>query len=135
MELYRSVAYAGVGGCLAVLAALAAPVVLLEQPGTGLGIYYQSGSIGAAGIAFLAVVGIVVFLAGERGNADPVTAAGIAVTLSVGLVLLTLLWAFAVDPQNVLSFTASWMGWHRWLVVALTLVVLGTAGLYTREVL
>ena len=135
MELDRLAVYVGAGTCLALVAVLAAPFALLDQPGTGLGIYYRSGPIGAAGIAFLAVIGVVVFLSGERGSADPVTAAGVSVTASVGLVLLTLSWALAVDPENVLSFTAAWMGWHRWLVVGLAAVVLVSAGVYTREVL
>jgi hypothetical protein len=135
MDLDRLLAYAGAGACVALLVVLAAPFTLLEQPGTGLGVYYQSGSVGAAGPAFLALVGIVVFLSGERGSADPVTVAGIAITLAVGIALLTLWWALAVDPDNVLSFTAAWMGWHRWLVVALSLLVLASAGAYAREVL
>jgi hypothetical protein len=76
-----------------------------------------------------------VFLSGERGSADPVTAAGVSLTASVGLLVLTLSWALAVDPENVLSFTAAWMGWHRWLVAGLATVVLVSAGVYTREVL
>ncbi len=135
MKLDRLAAYAGAGTCVALVAVLAAPFVFLEQPGTGLNVYYRSGPIGAAGILFLAVIGIVVFLSGERGSADAVTVAGIAVTLAVVLVLLTLSWALAVDSENVLSFTAAWMAWHRWVVVGLTVLVLASAGAYTREVL
>lgn len=133
MELDRLAAYVGAGTCVALVAVLAAPFALLEQPGTGLSVYYRSGPIGAAGIAFLAVIGIVVFLSGERGSADAVTVAGIAVTIGVVLALLTLSWALAVDPENVLSFTAEWMAWHRWVVVGLAVLVLASAGVYARE--
>lgn len=133
MELDRLAAYAGAGACVALVAVLAAPFALLEQPGTGLAVYYRSGPIGAAGIVFLAVIGIVVFLSGERGSADAVTVAGVALTLAAGLVLLTLVWALAVDPENVMSFTAEWMSWHRWVVVGLTVLVLASAGVYARE--
>ena len=135
MDLARLAAYAGVSACVLLLAALAAPFALLEQPGTGLAVYYRSGPVGVGGAAFLAVIGIVVFLSGERGSADPVTVAGIVVTLALGLALLTVWWALSVDPENVLSFTAAWMGWHRWLGVALSLAVLASAGAYAREVL
>ena len=135
MEQDRLLAYAGAGACVVLLVVLAAPFALLEQPGTGLSVYYQSGPVGAAASAFLAVIGIVVFLSGERGSADPVTVAGIAVTLAGGLALLTVWWALAVDPENVLSFTAAWMGWHRWVVLAVSLAVFASAVGYAREVL
>ncbi|MFW5918418.1 MAG: DUF7548 family protein, partial [Haloferacaceae archaeon] len=102
---------------------------------TGLSIYYQSGPVGAVGVAFLSAIGVVVFLSGERGSADRTTVAGIALTMAAGLVLLALWWALSVDSENVLSFTAAWMGWHRWLAVALSVLVLASAGAYARAVL
>lgn len=135
MTRRRPAPYVGVVACVAVVLALAAPYVLISQPGTGLAVYYASGPLGAFGVAFLALLEVVVFLSGERGSADPTTAAGIALAVGLGAVVLALVWALTVDPENVMSFPAAWMGWHRWLVLALTGVVVVSAGAYTQEVL
>lgn len=135
MWIDRSAPYVGVAACLAVLLALAAPFVLLSQPGTGLTLYYNAGPFGAAGVAFLAIVGPVIFLSGERGAADPDLASGVTLAVGIALFALTILWAVNVDRGNVLSFSAAWMGWHRWLVVGLAGVVAASAVAYARDVL
>jgi len=125
---------AGVAGCLAVVLALAVPYVLVTDPGTGLSVYYRAGPAGAGVVGFLAILSVVVFLAGLRDRTDPPTAAGIALVLGVATLLLALLWALAVPRDIVLGFPADWMGWHRWAVVAVTGVVPAAAAAYAREV-
>lgn len=123
----------GVGACLATLAALLAPFVLVTDTGTGLGVYYRSGPFGAGVVGFLATVLVIVFLSGAQERRDPATVAGIAVVGSLALVAFTVIWATAVDPVTVVSFPAAWMGWHRWLVVGVTLVSVVAAVAFTRE--
>ena len=121
--------------CAAVVAALVAPVVLIADAGTELGVYYAFGPAGATVIGALAPLTVVVFLAGARGRTDPETAAGLTLVLGVGMFVLTALWAFAVDADVVFSFTAAWMGSHRWVVLGLTALVPASAAVYTRAVL
>jgi hypothetical protein len=124
----------GVVGCLAVLIALAAPYPLVTDAGTGLSVYYRAGPTGAGVVGFLALLAIVVFLAGARGRTDPPTAAGIAIVVGATMVLLAALWALAVPPEIPFGFPAEWMGWHRWAVVALTAVVPAAGAAYARAV-
>lgn len=124
----------GIVGCLAVLLAMAAPYLLVSDPGTGLPVYYRAGPVGAGVVGFLALLSVVVFLAGRRGRTDPPTAAGIALVVGVAMVLLAVLWALSVPPEIAFGFPAAWMGWHRWAVVALTVVVPVAGGAYARAV-
>ncbi|WP_313695814.1 DUF7548 family protein [Halorarum halobium] len=137
MDMQDAAPVAGIGGCLATLLALAAPYVLISEPGTGLTVYYASGPLGAAGIGFLAALLVVVFLSGKQGRTAPDTVAGIAVVASFGLFVLTLLWALSVDPTNVLSFPASarWMTGHRWILLACSALVPVAGAAYVWAVL
>ena len=123
----------GVVACLATLAALLAPFVLLSDTGTGLGLYYGSGPFGAGVVGFLATLLVIVFLSGVQERRDPAIVAGVAAVGTVALVAFAVIWATAVDRANVLSFPAAWMGWHRWLVCALAAVSFLTAVAFTRE--
>lgn len=115
------------------VAALAAPTVLLTDTGTGLGLYYSAGPFGVGVVGFLAVLLVIVFLSGAQERTDPATVAGVALVGTGALVAFTAVWASAVDPENVLSFPAAWMGWHRWATLAVTLVAFLAAGVYARE--
>lgn len=131
----KAAAGVGLAGCVAVLIALAAPYVLVPDSDSALGVYYGAGVAGAGAVGFLALVGVVVLLAGIRGRTDPPTAAGIAVVVGAATVVLAVAWALAVPRELVLSFPAEWMGWHRWAVAAVALVVpLGSVA-YAREAL
>ena len=125
----------GVVACLAALAAMGAPYVLISEPGTGLPIYYGAGPLGAGAVAFLAVIQPIVLLSGTRGRADPATAAGVAVVVGFAMLGIVLAWAFSVPDELVLSFPAAWMGWHRWTVVLIVVVVAAANGGYARAAL
>jgi hypothetical protein len=125
---------AGVGACLALLAAAAAPYALIADAGTGLSVYYRAGPVGAGAVAFLAVLQVVVFAAGTRGSADPATAAGVAVVVGAAMAGLGALWALSVPVDVVLGFPAPWMGWHRHALVALAVAVAAASAGYARAV-
>jgi hypothetical protein len=131
----RPAPYVGVAACIAAVLSVLAPYVLISEPGTGLAIYYGAGPVGGFGVAVLSLLGVVAFLSGERGSADPATAAGVSLAIGVATFGVALVWAFSVDTANVLSFPTQWMEWHRWLVLALSAVVAGAGGVYAREVL
>ena len=136
MNLADSAPVAGVVACLALLAVLAAPSVLITDAGTGLGVYYASGTVGAAGVAFLAVLLVVVFLSGRQERRPASTVAGVALVAGVGLFALAVAWALAVDVQNLYSFpqSATWILWHRWLVVVVAALVPLSAGAFAKAV-
>ncbi|MXR42728.1 hypothetical protein GRX01_15450 [Halobaculum sp. WSA2] len=136
MNLADSAPVAGVVACLALLSVLAAPLVLIADAGTGLGVYYSSGPVGAAGVAFLAVLLVVVFLSGRQERRPASTVAGIALVAGVGLLALATAWAMAVDVQNLYSFpqSATWILWHRWLVVGVAALVPLSAGAFANAV-
>jgi hypothetical protein len=135
MEVEDAAPLVGVAACAAVVAALVAPLVLIPDPGTELGVYYAFGPAGATVLGALAPLAVVVFLAGRRGRTDPATAAGLTLVLGVGMFVLAALWAFAVDVEVVFSFSAAWMGSHRWVVLGLTTLVPASAAVYARAVL
>jgi len=128
---------AGIAACVGLLAALAAPFLLIDAPGTGLAVYYSSGTLGVGGVAFLAVLLVVVFLSGKQRRRSADTVAGVAVVAALGLLALAAAWALAVDVRNLYSFPASagWIVYHRWLVLALAALVPASAGAYARAVL
>ena len=136
MNLADSAPVAGVAACLALLSVLAAPFVLIADAGTGLGVYYASGTVGAAGVAFLAILLVVVFLSGRQERRPASTVAGVALVAGLGLLALALAWALAVDVQNLYSFpqSATWILWHRWLVVGVAALVPLSAGAFASAV-
>jgi hypothetical protein len=125
----------GILACLAVLLALGAPYVLLTDPGTGLDVYYSDGPLGIGAVAFLAVLLVIVFLSGKQERSDPDTIAGVALVGGLATLGFALLWALSVDQTNVFSFSADWMGYHRWIVVGASAMIPASAGVYARAVL
>jgi hypothetical protein len=119
----EAAAAVGAGACLAILAAMGAPYVLISEPGTGLPLYYGAGPLGAGAVAFFAVIQPIVFLSGTRGRADPQTVAGMSLVVGLAMLGIAASWALAVPADLVLSFPAAWMAWHRWAVVAVVAVV------------
>ncbi|WP_311170981.1 DUF7548 family protein [Halobellus ordinarius] len=113
------------------------PALVVTAPGTGVGDYYASGPLGVSIVGFLALLGVVVFLAGAQERSDPVTLSGIALVSGLAMLLFSLLWAVSIDQTLLFSFPAeyAWMENHRWAVVAVALVVAATGGGYARTVL
>ena len=134
MDTARVAPWVGVAASVATLAGVAVPYALISEPGTGLGLYYAAGPFGAWGFAFLALVAIVGFLAGERGNASPEVAAGVALVVGLAMLGLAVSWAASVPSEVVLSFPAAWMGSHRWVVLAVVGLVPVSAAAYARAV-
>jgi hypothetical protein len=125
MEGTRVAPLVGIVGCLAVLVALAAPAVALEE---GVGGYYGSGSVTPLAAGLLALVTVVVLAAGREERTDPGFAAGVAVVFGLAIVAILGLWAatvrldaVAIDPN------------HRWATLAVALLVPAGAGWFARS--
>jgi hypothetical protein len=131
----RAPATVGLLGTLAVAAVAVAPYVALPTAeSTGLSVYYGFGFIGPWGVVLLALVAGVAFAAGRQDRTPAETAAGATLGIGVVMALLALQWALAVDESVVLQLgTADWLQHHRWVFVAVTLVVPASAAWYARE--
>lgn len=137
MDLEDVAPTVGVLACVVLLVTLGLPYVLISEGGATLGDYYASGPVGAGGIAFLAVLTVVVFLSGTRGTADPDVVAGITLVLGIVILALAVLWATAVDETLLFNLPASaaWITSHRWAVVGIAAAVPVSAVGYARGVL
>jgi len=136
METEHAASTVGAIACGLLALVVFLPYLLVTGQGSTLAAYYAAGPTGATGVGFLALLNLVVFLSGSRGNADPDLAAGIALVLAVVGVVLALLWSVSIDSTLLFSFPSeySWIQYHRWVVVAGSLVVAGDAGVYARAV-
>lgn len=127
---------AGIVACLLVLTVLAAPYLLVEA--SGVGTYYAAGAVTPLVAALFALVGIIVFAAGREERSDPPLVAGAALVFGTFLVLVCGIWAATVPGGLVLQLGevtgagATFLEWHRWLLVAIAAVVPLAAGWYAR---
>lgn len=124
----------GIVACLAVLVAIVGPFFALPPQATaGLGPYYRSGLAGGWGVGLLALVALVAFAGGRQRRTDPETVAGATLVVGVATLLVSVEWALAVNPEVVQTVgTATWLGVHRWVVVACSAVVPVAAAWYAR---
>ncbi|SFR45703.1 DUF7548 family protein [Halogeometricum limi] len=114
-----------------------APALLISTPDVGVADYYASGPIGVSVVGFLALLGIVVFLAGKQERTEPATVAGLTLVLGVSMFAFSLTWAFGIDETLLFSFPAeySWIATHRWAVIILAAIVPVAAAGYARDTL
>jgi hypothetical protein len=127
----------GAIACLLLAGVVFAPAALVSAPGTAVAAYYAAGPLGVSVVGVLALVSVVVFLAGAQERSDPQTLAGFAVVSGVSMVLFSVLWAVSVDPTVVFSFPAeyAWIESHRWAVVAVASLATLAAGGYATSTL
>ncbi|WP_225334348.1 DUF7548 family protein [Halomicrobium urmianum] len=132
MDALRLAPTVGIVASLAVLVALLAPFLAVEQ-GSAVGTYYGAGAVNGLSVGLFAAVALVAFAAGREGRSAPDTIAGVTIVLGLFAAVMGLLWAFTV-PQSLVTqlTTATWLNSHRWLVVALTIVIPVAAGWYAR---
>ncbi|TQQ83327.1 hypothetical protein EGH24_00540 [Halonotius terrestris] len=132
MDLDYLLPHLGAGVCLVLVALLAAPYALIEGQPELVGAYYNAGPLGVAGALFLAVLGIVIFLSGVRGQADPTLVAGIMLAVGLTIFALTVVWAITMESTIIFSFPSqySWLEYHPWASLAVSGVLAGVAGGY-----
>lgn len=123
MDSRRVAPLVGIGGCLAVLAALVYPYLVADSVGT----YYGTGVVNPLVGAVLALVAVIVFAAGREERSDPQFAAGAALVFSAFAFVLVAGWALTVRVDAV-----ELTGMHRWVTAALGLVAPLAAVWYAR---
>ncbi|MDY6817929.1 MAG: hypothetical protein SVG88_04635 [Halobacteriales archaeon] len=123
----------GTVGSLVVVAMAVVPFLVADAG--AIGVYYAAGFVGPPFLAVLAIVTGVALAAGHRRRSDPATAAGIAVVMSLMLVVFSLTWAVSVTPSLLGGLTeVAVFQHHRWAVVVAGILALVGSGLYTRAV-
>ncbi|MFB6073801.1 MAG: hypothetical protein ABEJ89_02175 [Haloarculaceae archaeon] len=125
---YRLPPTIGLVAAVAYLVVLGAPYVV--APVSQVGAYYGSGAVSALVPALFAVVALIVMAAGRQERTAPDFAAGVALVVGLFTVLLSALWALTVRP-DVITF-GSLAVYHRWVLVAVSLVLPAAAVLYAR---
>lgn len=132
MDRPGAAAAAGAAGGLATVAAIVAPYLLLpENAVSGLAAYYGAWVLGPQLLGVLALVAVVALVGGLRGRTPHGTAAGVAVGLAAVALVVAVGWAVSVPDDLVVRLArATWLGYHRWVVVALTATLAGASAVY-----
>ncbi|KTG17066.1 DUF7548 family protein [Haloferax profundi] len=136
MDTERLAPTVGLVGAILLAIAVAVPAVAVE-PGAGeMATYYASGPFGISIVGMLALLVVVVFLSGRQQRTDPAVAAGLAFVMSVAMLGLSVIWAFAIDPNVLFSFPEqyAWLSYHRWTVMGAAAVTFVGAAAYARNV-
>ncbi|MGM0606419.1 MAG: DUF7548 family protein [Halobacteriota archaeon] len=125
MEFDRVASYVGAAASFALALVLSIPYLLVEGHAELLVAYYGAGPLGAFGAVFLSVLAVVIFLSGERGRADPIVVAGIAVVVGVVLLGVVALWSASITDSLLFSFPPeySWLEYHAPASVVIAAVV------------
>jgi hypothetical protein len=95
------------------------PALIVSAPGNAVADYYAAGPFGVSLVGVLALLSVVVFLAGAQNRSDPQTVAGVAAVSGLSMTLFSILWAVSIDPTVLFSFPSefAWIESHRWVVV------------------
>lgn len=136
MELRRTAPVGGAIACLLTAVVLVVPYFLIQGHDQLVIDYYAAGPVGAGGVGFLAVLGAVIFLAGEKGNADPETIAGVTAVLGLALVGFATLWLVSVGDV-VYHFPPAyhWIEHHALVVLSCSVLVLVAGVGYAKAIL
>lgn len=123
----------GVLACALVIVAVAAPYPFLDSGAVAA--YYGAGAITPLASGLVAVVGAIVFAAAREGRSDPVLTAGAALTLGAFVAAVAVVWAVTV-PRSVVTqlSTSTLVGYHRFVLAAVALVVPVAGGWYARAI-
>ncbi|ERH06269.1 MAG: hypothetical protein J07HN4v3_01881 [Halonotius sp. J07HN4] len=132
MEPDRALPYLGAVASLVFSMVAAAPYVLITGQTELLGAYYGAGPFGLSSGIFLSVVGIVIFLSGVRGQADPTLVAGIMLAVGLAIFGLTAAWTLLLPSGVIYSFPSQydWLECHPWLTLVASGLIGGAAAGY-----
>ncbi|RJX51932.1 DUF7548 family protein [Halonotius pteroides] len=132
MEPDRTLPYLGAVASLVFTVVAAAPYVLVTGQTELLGAYYAAGPFGLTGGIFLAILGVVIFLSGVRGQADPTLVAGIMLAVGLAIFGLTAAWTLLVPSEVIYSFPTQydWLEFHPWAALVASGLIGGAAAGY-----
>ena len=144
MERTRLAPTVGIVACLALLAVLVVPYLLIRTPGIA-GAYYAAGPINPLFAGLFALVALLALAAGRQDRTDPVIAAATALVFGAFGAVFCLLW-LGGDPGTVIlnldlspdspageSGLVRTLQYHPYVVVLVSLLVPASAVWYARE--
>ena len=118
----------GIVGALATAFVVLLPYVALTgADASAVGPYYGSGIVGPNVVGLFAVLALVVFAAGRQRRTEPDTVAGAALVLGLVTFLAAVAWALTADTSIALGTSATWLPTLRWVLVATSAVLPGSA--------
>ncbi|SNZ03482.1 hypothetical protein SAMN06269185_0288 [Natronoarchaeum philippinense] len=134
MAAVRTPPTAGIVASLASVVLVFAPFLALSGGEvSGLQTYYAQGVVGPWALAVLGLLSTVAFAAGREERSDPVTMAGATLVFGIAATMIALVWAVSVPEQLVQQIgTASWLAYHRWLLVVTAIGALVSSVWYVR---
>ena len=132
MKPDRTLPYLGAVASLVFSLVAAAPYVLITGQRELLGAYYGAGPFGLTGAIFLAILGIVIFLSGVRGQADPALVAGIMLAVGLAIFGLAAAWTLLIPSGVIYSFPPQydWLEYHPWATLVASGLIGGAAAGY-----
>lgn len=115
----------GVIAAVSVVIASFAPAIANPNVDTiALTTYLGFGIGGVWIVTAIAVVVLVVLVAGATGRTDPALAAGVGLGGGFVMVIAATIWALSVEESVAVELVADdWIRWHRFAVVAIASVV------------
>lgn len=133
MNRPRAAAGAAVATALAVVGAVVAPYL---SAAAGVSTYYDTWLVGPELLVLLVLVAVVALVGGLRGQTPHETVAGTVVALATVGLVVAVGWAASVPADLPLQLgRGTWLGYHRWVVVALTAAFAAATGVYAGVVL
>lgn len=122
MERWKLAAWAGTVACLLTVLTVAAPYVVVGDPGV-VPAYYGLGAVSPLTVVLLALVGTVAFAAAANERSDPELVAGLMLVAAAASLLVSVQWAlsfgaFRIDVTTKPTYDL--LAAHRWTVVATT---------------
>jgi hypothetical protein len=137
MRLESTMPTIGAFSCLILAGAVFTPAVIITTPGGSVADYYAAGPFGISVVGFLALLNVVVFLAGKQGRTDPVTVAGITLVSGITMFGFGILWAVSITSTLLYGFPSeyAWIVNHRWVIVGLASTTALAGSGYTTAVL
>jgi hypothetical protein len=134
MQGRRLAPLAGIVACLAAVALVVAPYLVVDS--LAVGTYYDAAVLGPWLVALFGVVAAIVLLAGVQGRTDDATVAGASLVFGVVMVLIAAIWAFSV-PEGLVEQLGQVeaLAYHRWALLAVSLFVPASAAWYAAETL
>ena len=130
----------GIGAALVVLGLLLAPYLLVPEV-SAVGTYYSAGTVTPLVAGLFAIVSIVIFAAGREDRTDPAVAAGAGLVFGAFGTLVALVWTLTIpNPDSLVGslgsvrgIAATFLEYHRYLVVGATAAVAASGGWFARK--
>lgn len=134
MQTRRLAPLVGILASLAAVGLVLAPYFLVDS--LSVATYYGAAILGPWLVAMFALLASIALLAGYQNRTDDATVAGASLVFGTVMVLVAAIWAFSIPDGLVEGLgQAETLSYHRWALLAVTVVVPASAAWYAKETL